>query len=139
MYDRFTASPGLINEFPTAKSGSAAIYGGLFDIIAGTPMGTGIHPYGLFGLGGYVRHVSVTRTPGVPATFNDPFAGFSNLAVPANATGVAATEVKFGTSYGGGIAIGTPAVSFFAEIRYHIIFTNVDHTDLLPITLGIRF
>ena len=139
MYTHFGALPTLINELPTATGGSAAVYGALFDIVVGPPMGSGIHPYTVLGGGLYDRSVSVTRTAGQAVVFDDPYWGFTNKSIASSATSVSGTEIKPGVSYGGGLALGFSAITFFAEIRYHIIFTNVSHTNLLPITLGLRF
>jgi hypothetical protein len=138
MYSHFGASPGLLNELPSATGGSAGVYGALFNLVVGPPMGHGFHPYTLLGLGAYGRRVSITRTTGLTATFNDPYWGFKNETIASAVSSITKTELKFGTNYGGGLAVGISAITIFAEIRYHIIYTNVAHTNLLPITLGLR-
>lgn len=139
MFDHVAATPGLIDQLPTATNGSAWVGGLIVDAVVGTPKGTGFHPYALVGGGVYARHVSIDRASGTAVTFNEPFWGFTNYAVPASATSEGGMEERFGMNYGGGIAFGIPVVTFFAEIRYHIIYTSGEHTDLLPITVGIRF
>ena len=62
-----------------------------------------------------------------------------DVTIPSTATNLVKTELKFGTNYGGGLAFGISAITIFVEIRYHIIYTNVAHTNMLPITLGLRF
>jgi len=140
MYTHFgTASSALLNELPTATSGSASVLGALFDLVIGPPMGTGFHPYTLLGAGAYDRIISVTRTAGQPVTFNDPYWGFKSQTISSATTSLDKTELKLGVNYGAGIAVGLGPIALFAEIRYHIIYTNVSHTNLLPITLGLRF
>jgi hypothetical protein len=138
-FDHFGGSQTLIDELPSATGGSASLFGLLLDAVLGTPKGKGFHPYGLVGFGLYLRDVSVDRTPGDTAIFNDPFLGFTNRAVPATATGERETEVKIGTHFGGGVSLGLGPISLFIETRYQIIDTDVTHTHILPISAGLRF
>jgi hypothetical protein len=139
MFNHFGGSQTLINELPSATGGSALVYGLMLDAVLGTPKGRGFHPYGLVGFGLYMRHVSVDRTPGDTATFNDPFLGFNNRVVSATATNATGTETVFGTHFGGGVSVGLGPVSIFVETRYHVIHTDVEHTHILPFTAGLRF
>ena len=139
MFDHFGGSQTLVDELPTATGGSASIFGLLLDAVLGTPKGAGIHPYALVGFGLYLRHVSVDRTAGDTATFDDPFLGFTNRPVSATATNESATETKIGTHFGAGVSLGLGRISVFVETRYHVIDTDVTHTHILPISAGVRF
>jgi hypothetical protein len=138
-FDHFRATPGLIDLLPTATSGSAAIGALTLDMVAGTPNGKGFHPYAMGGAGGYLRHVEVYRTAGTAVLWNEPFWGFSDGAVSTTATHETDTQLRFGVNYGVGFSVGIKAISLYAEARYHIIYTSDEHTNMLPITLGLRF
>ena len=47
-----------------------------------------------------------------------------------------------GLNIGGGVSMrlrGDSNVKFFAEARYHYIFTNPIRTTVLPVTFGLRW
>ncbi len=99
--------------------------------------------YVIGGGGWYRRTVEFTAPTTALGTFFDPFLGLLfNAAVPANQVIGSTTVDKPGVNIGGGFTIRPSENSnakFYAEARYHRIFTNGMRTDLLPVTFGIRW
>jgi hypothetical protein len=48
-------------------------------------------------------------------------------------------QTKFGFNVGAGFDIRASSVGFFAEGRFHDVFTEGDNLKYIPITVGIRF
>jgi hypothetical protein len=96
----------------------------------------------LIGGGGVYRRTQEFTQPGV-ATFTgfNPFFGFYNAAVPTTQILSSYTVNKPGVNGGVGIALGTKwHGKFFAEARYHhIIMSNYQNTDYLPVSFGFRW
>jgi hypothetical protein len=71
----------------------------------------------------------------------DPFFGFYQFGVPANQVVASYTVNKPGVNGGMGVSFGSKwHVKFYGEARYHRMFLGNDrHTDLLPVTFGIRW
>lgn len=98
----------------------------------------------IIGGGGYYRRSVDYTQPGVgTASFFDPFFGaFYAAAVPT--TNVLATFIqnKGGLNIGGGISVrikGDSNAKFFAESRYHHMFTTPVATNYVPVTFGFRW
>src|SRR5579859_3967400 len=96
----------------------------------------------LIGGGGLYRRTQEFTQPSF-ATFTgfNPFFGFYNAAVPTTQVLASYTVNKPGVNGGMGIALGTKwHGKFFAEARYHhIIMSNYQNTDYLPVSFGFRW
>jgi hypothetical protein len=71
----------------------------------------------------------------------DPFFGFYNAAVPVQNVLASYSVYKPGVNGGMGFSFGTRKnVKFYAEARYHrMILSEHSHTDIVPVTFGVRF
>lgn len=97
--------------------------------------------YGTAGVGFYHRTVEFTRPTTAVVTFFDPYFGyFFNAPVAANQVIGSKSRNAFGYNIGAGITykLSGPAQLYF-EARYHDVFTPHGHTQILPVTVGIRF
>jgi len=99
--------------------------------------------YAIGGGGYYRRTVEFTEPTTAVITAFDPFWGvFFPLAVPANSVLGSFTQNKGGWNAGAGITIqlkGDSNAKFFAESRYHYIYTTPIRTSILPVTFGFRW
>jgi opacity protein-like surface antigen len=99
-------------------------------------------PY-LIGGGGYYRRTVEFTEPAVKTvTAFDPFFGFVPVNVATNVVLGSFTQNSGGLNIGGGFSMrlrGESNTSFFAETRYHYLFTNPVRTTVLPVTFGIRW
>lgn len=98
----------------------------------------------LLGGGGYYRRtIELTQPTVAVVTAFDPFLGvFFPAAVPTNVVLGSFTQNKGGLNAGGGIAVrlrGDSNARFFAETRYHYLFTTPVRTTILPVTFGFRW
>ena len=97
--------------------------------------------YLIGGPGFYHRHVEFTQPTVATFTGFDPFFGvFYPIAVPANQVLLSYDANKLGVNGGGGFNfhLGSGHAKFFAEARYHEIFTN-RATSFVPVTFGFRW
>ena len=106
------------------------------------------HPRGRFdayvvGGGGYYRRtVEFPQPTTATITAFDPFFGFFPALVPANVVLGSFTQNKGGLNIGAGISVrvrGDSNTKFFAETRYHYLYTTPVRTSILPVTFGIRW
>ncbi len=68
-----------------------------------------------------------------------PF-GFFNVPVVGNQVLSSYSVNRPGANLGAGIAFGSKwRAKFYAEARYHRMFTDNGVTDFLPVTFGVRF
>jgi hypothetical protein len=108
-----------------------------------------LNPKGRFdayviGGGGYYRRTTEFTAPTIAtATFYDPFFGvFFPGAVAANTVLGSYTQNKGGWNAGAGVSVrvrGDSNAKFFAESRYHYIYTTPRSTSILPVTFGFRW
>jgi opacity protein-like surface antigen len=101
-----------------------------------------VDPYAVGGIGYYRRVVEFTQPTLVPTLIFDPFFGaFFNTLIPANQVIGRITRDGFGGSIGGGVDIrlGSGGLKLFTEIRYHHANTGSVDTQMVPITVGIRW
>jgi hypothetical protein len=92
--------------------------------------------------GGGIYHRRQEFTAPTVATFTafDPFFGFYQAAVPANQVLASYSVNKPGVNGGVGVAFGTKwHAKLYAEARYHRMFVGNYHTDILPVSFGIRW
>ena len=97
--------------------------------------------YLIGGPGIYHRHVEFTQPSIATFTGFDPFFGvFYPISVPTNQVLLSYDANKFGVNGGGGFNfhVGSGHAKFFAEARYHQIYTNRP-TAFIPVTFGFRW
>jgi opacity protein-like surface antigen len=98
----------------------------------------------LIGGGGYYRRtIEFTQPSSAITTAFDPFYGiFFPVEVPTTTVLGSYSQNKGGINGGAGIAIRfgeDTRSSFFAESRYHYIWTTPVRTSMIPVTLGFRW
>lgn len=99
--------------------------------------------YAIGGGGYYRRTVEFTQPTVSTITLFDPFYGvFFPAAVPATQVLASYTQNKGGLNVGGGFSVrlhGDSNAKFYAEARYHYMFTTPVATSMLPVTFGFRW
>jgi len=97
----------------------------------------------VIGGGGYYRRTVEFTEPSVQTiTAFDPFFGFYPANVATNVVLGTFTQNKAGLNIGGGVSMrlrGDSNMKFFAEARYHYIYTSPIRTVVLPVTFGLRW
>jgi hypothetical protein len=95
----------------------------------------------LVGGGGLYHRTQEFTAPTVAVvTGFDPFFGFFPVAVAANQVLASYSVNKPGVNGGAGFSFGGKRkAKFYAEARYHRMFINDRHTDVVPVTFGIRW
>jgi hypothetical protein len=95
----------------------------------------------LIGGGGLYRRTQQFTQPGVATVIGfDPFFGFYQYGIPTTEVLSSYSVNKPGVNGGAGIAFGSKwGGKFFAEARYHRIFTGDLHTDFIPVSFGFRW
>ena len=95
----------------------------------------------LIGGGGlYHRTQEFTQPTVAVVTGFDPFFGFFPVAVSANQVLASYSVNKPGVNGGAGVSFGTKwHAKFYGEARYHRMFIGNFHTDVLPVTFGLRW
>ena len=93
------------------------------------------------GGGVYHRTVDFTRPTVAAVTAFDPFFGFFPAAVPAEEVVRSFDTTKGGLNIGGGfdIHLTRQSLKFFAESRYHHMYTSGFGTSFIPVTFGLRW
>jgi opacity protein-like surface antigen len=123
-------------------AGSTRIYSlTLNPIVRFNPRGR-FDAYVVGGGGYYRRTVEFTQPTTATVTAFDPFYGFFPALVPANVVLGSFIQNKGGLNIGGGISVrvrGDSNTKFFAETRYHYLYTTPVRTSILPVTFGIRW
>lgn len=125
-----------------APDGSGRIYSfTLNPVVHFKPRGM-FDPYLIGGGGYYRRTVEFTQPAVTTVTAFDPFFGFVPVNVATNVVLGTFTQNNGGLNIGGGISRrlrGEGGASFFAEARYHYLFTSPVRTTVLPVTFGFRW
>lgn len=98
----------------------------------------------IVGGGGYYRRtIEFTEPSLIAVTAFDPFFGvFFPATIPANTVLGSFTQNKGGLNIGAGFSVrvrGDSNAKFFAESRYHYIYTRPVGMGLLPVTFGFRW
>ena len=97
--------------------------------------------YVVGGFGVFTRTVNLTRPGVVPGLICDPWT-FICYSAPVYADIIYRSNsvTKGGWNIGGGITFRlNEGVQFYTEIRYYEVLTPDVHTQLLPLTFGLRF
>ncbi len=141
MYDGMGVNNSVIREFQVPGANSH-IWG--FTLNPEVRFRTS-HRLGAYIIGGggyYRRVVNFTQPTTEVVDIFDPFFGyFGPTLVPANQTIGTITKVGWGGNFGAGLTykLGSGPARFFTEVRYHYIATQPRPTQILPITVGIRW
>jgi outer membrane protein with beta-barrel domain len=126
-------------QFP---GGDTRIWSGTIDpVIRFNPRGK-VSFYVIGGGGVYHRTVEFTQPTVATFTGFDPFFGvFYPVAVPANQVIASYDVTKGGVNGGAGLnfRFGHSSAKFYAEARYHHMYTRPNATTFLPVTFGVRF
>lgn len=101
---------------------------------------TRLGAHAMAGIGYYRRTVEFTRPTTALTTFFDPFFGFFTAAVPANQIIGSVSRDGFGYNIGAGLDynLSGPAQLYF-EVRYHDAHMAHGNTQMVPLTIGLRF
>ncbi len=102
-----------------------------------------LDPY-LIGGGGYYRRTIEFTQPAIgTVTLFDPWWGvFYDAPVAVNQVIGSFTQNKMGWNVGAGVAFrvkGDSNAKFYAETRYHYVYTTPRRTTVLPVTFGFRW
>jgi hypothetical protein len=141
-FNHLGVSSTILNAVGT-PGGAARIYSlTLNPIVRFNPRGR-YHFYLVGGGGYYRRTVDFTAPTTTTVTAFDPFLGlFYPAAVPSTAILSSYTQNKGGWNIGGGVSVrvkGDSNTRFFAESRYHYMYTAPYRTTYLPVTFGLRW
>lgn len=140
-YNHFGISDGTLASL-SVPNGSTRIYSATLQPTFH------LHPEGRFdvyttvGGGFYRRTVEFTEPTTAIVTVFNPFIGFFPAEVPAQSVLGSFTQNKGGINGGVGFSIrvsNDSATRFFAETRYHHIFTSSRDTNYMPVTFGLRW
>lgn len=141
QYNGFGLSGNYLSQI-AVPDGNARVWSATLNpVVRVNPRG----PVGMYLIGGggfYQRTVEFTQPSSAPVTIFDPwFGGFYNTLVPANQVLGSFTQNKAGVNGGVGFTFGLPRTTgkFFAEARYHYVFTNPTPTRYIPVTFGFRW
>jgi hypothetical protein len=97
--------------------------------------------YGIAGAGLYQRKVKFPGATATPVTITNNWWGYTGTLIINQGSVIGGrSSSAFGFNIGGGMTF--PAYKGFrgyVEARYHHAFTNVNDTQMLPITAGIRW
>jgi opacity protein-like surface antigen len=125
-----------------APEGSSRIYSlTLNPVVRFNPHGR-FDFYAIGGGGWYRRTVEFTQPSIAAITAFDPFFGFFPALVPADTVLGSFTQNKGGWNVGAGVTVQVKDDSnakFFAETRYHYVYTTPVRTSILPVTFGLRW
>jgi opacity protein-like surface antigen len=140
-YNHLGVSGNVLNSVG-APNGASRIYSlTLNPIVHLNPRGR-FDAYVIGGGGYYRRTIEFTQPTVTTFTAFDPFFGvFFPAAVPSNEVLGSFTQNRGGLNIGGGVSFrikGDSNLKFYAESRYHYIFTD-QRTTILPVTFGLRW
>lgn len=141
MYNGFGVSRAVLNE-AKVPDGNAHLWSLTANPKIRFSPDSKIDPYVVGGIGYYRRVVEFTQPTLVPTLIFDPFFGaLFNTLVPANQVIGRITRDGFGGSVGGGVDVrlGSGGLKLFGEIRYHHANTGSIDTQMVPVTVGLRW
>jgi len=140
-YNQLGLQSSLLSAFG-APNGEARIYSATLNPVIH------LNPHGRFdtyfiGGGGYYRRTAEFTQPTITTVIAfDPFFGFFPVGVPANQVLASYTQNKGGWNAGAGISFRMKQdgnAKFYAESRYHYIYTTPVRTTVFPVTFGFRW
>jgi hypothetical protein len=140
QYDRFGVNSFTLNNlgFP---DGNLSVFSATIDpIVHLTPRRSRADIYLIVGGGWYRQNQQFTAPSVATVTGFNPFFGYYLANVPSNVVLAQYSVNKPGVNGGMGVGLGNKwGGKFFAEARYHRIFTGNVHTDYIPVTFGFRY
>jgi hypothetical protein len=142
MYNDYGINHNALNQFG-APDGSARIWAFTLDpVIHFSPRNEAPVDFYITGGGGiYHRTVEFTQPSIATVTGFDPWFGFFPVNVPTNQILGSYGVYKAGVDGGAGLSfkLGQSHVKLFAEARFHHMFTNRVDTNIVPVTIGLRW
>jgi len=116
------------------------------NLLVGAPIGRGRTVYAIGGGGWYRRTLIAKQTIFQAGTVCSPYWSWWGEDC---VNGIFATDVTVGSrtlsapgfNVGGGLThqLGDSPAHVYLEVRYHLAYTRNVHTEVLPLTIGIRF
>ncbi len=144
MLDFIYADNGINRKFldqVQTPNGSMRVWGFTLDPVIHVTQEGPVDFYVTGGGGIYHRTVEYTQPVVQQGVFFDPWYGYYPAAFGTNQVLGSYGQYKGGVDGGVGFSfkLGRGNVKAFAEARYHHIFTRAVETDLLPVTVGLRW
>lgn len=141
-FNNMGVSDRVLNNLQMPQ-GNARIYSATLNpVVRFNPRGR-FGAYLTAGGGFYRRTVEFTEPTLVETTGFDPWYGvFYPAVIPANSVIGSYSQNKMGVNVGGGLTIGLSGdgnTKFFAESRYHYMYSSPVRTTYVPVTFGIRW
>lgn len=142
MYNDMAINQNALNQFG-APDGSTRVWAFTLDpVIHFRPHAEAPVDFYLTGGGGiYHRTVEFTAPTIATVTAFDPWFGFFPVDVPANQIIGSYGVYKAGVNGGVGLSfrLGSSNLKLFTEARFHHMFTNRVDTNIVPVTIGLRW
>ena len=120
------ANPGTVASDYSFDGLNTSIFSIYANGIGKLPLGGVVTPYGLAGLG--VNFISTSEGEVTYQNTPQPQANFPS-----------SSETDFGLNFGAGVEFGVPFATLFAEVKYVIIFTDVENSSHIPVVVGLTF
>jgi hypothetical protein len=145
MFHGIPVQKGIVDQlgFSDVKG---RLYALTANLLIGGPIGHGKAVYVIGGGGWYRRTLEAKQTAFQAGTACSPYWSWWGEEC---VNGIFATDVTVGSrtssapgfNVGGGLTyqLGDSLAHLYVEVRYHLAYTRNVHTEVLPLTLGIRF
>lgn len=146
-YSEFGATNQLLYQSSIAEGtqidhGTGRIWGGDIDAVINAPLGQRVRGYLLGGIGMYQRQIELSQTLLGGGYFCDPWWGVCGPGfAPYNSVVSQTTsDTHFAWNAGAGLEFPlNPITSLFIEARFMRINPADERTELVPVTVGLRF
>ncbi len=142
MFSDYGLNQNVLNE-AGAAGGSARFWAFTLDpVIHLNPHREGAVDFYITGGGGiYHRTVEFTQPAAVTVAAFDPWFGFFPATIGVNQVIGSFSTYKPGVDGGAGFSfkLGSSRAKLFAEARFHHMFTNRIDSNLVPVTIGVRW
>jgi hypothetical protein len=140
IYNQNGINPTFLNQV-AAPDGQVRVWGFTLDPVVHVTQEGPVDLYVTGGGGIYHRTVEYTQPTIQQGVFFDPWFGYYPANFASNQIIGSYGQYKGGVNGGVGMSfkLGHSNAKFFAEARYHHIYTRNVGTDLVPVTFGIRW
>ena len=140
IYNQNGINPTFLSQ-AGAPDGSVRVFGFTLDPVVHLTQEGPVDFYVTGGGGIYHRTVEYTQPVIAQGTFFDPWFGFYPAAFTTNQIVGSYGQTKGGLDAGLGMSfkLGSSKVKAFAEARYHHIYTRNVATDIIPVSVGLRW